>query len=135
LGTFSHYFWRTLYIIKNFQQINNLQPNNTSLFFKLNNHVLQIQAQLTSSFQFLFLAYHYNQRSERRRDSFHLSTRYQFRENVQILRSLLPPISFFILSDIAGLVCIWYALIWHRSDQNIRLVLQVSVKVFFVGFG
>jgi hypothetical protein len=26
-------------------------------------------------------------------------------------------------------------LIWHRSDQNIRLVLQVSVKVFFVGFG
>jgi hypothetical protein len=77
--------------------------------------------------QILFLAYYYNRRIQRRRDSFHLSTRYQFRENIQILRSLLPPISFFMMSDVAGLACIWYALIWERSDHNIRLVLQVSM--------
>ncbi|KAI6192348.1 hypothetical protein M3Y97_00327900 [Aphelenchoides bicaudatus] len=73
----------------------------------------------------LFLAYYYNRRTYRRQDSFHLPTRYQFRENIQILRGLLPPISFFMLSDLAGLCCIGYALLWERSDRNIRLVLQL----------
>ncbi|KAI6210177.1 hypothetical protein M3Y96_00300000 [Aphelenchoides besseyi] len=73
----------------------------------------------------MFVAYYFNRKECYRKKSLHLSLRYQFRENVNTLRSLLPPITAFLICDFLGVGILYIIFHDNLPDRQIAIALQV----------